>query len=272
MKRIRRAVAGMLGVMALLLLAALPLPAAAESPAPDFYYFNPDSLQNNLGQLKSEMDAFFAESGYPVNFQPFSRLIDFNQRIREKRPAFLFLPHWYYEKYGAALGLQPLLQPRRQNKKTYNKVLLIRKQAGFSLASLKNRTLAMTSMGPDEDKLLDRLLFQGLGLSAREQRIVTVSKDADALFALALGQVDAALVVKQNLKPLAEVNERIMQSITPVAESQPLLLPLFCVTEKAGSRDQIERIKGIFLKTNAVPHPVKVMEMLQVDEWQPYDN
>lgn len=260
-----------LGLLLLLLPAALsPLPIRAENPPPDFYYFNPDSLQSNLNQLKSEMDGFFSRSGYPVNFQPFARLIDFDQKIKEKRPAFLFLPHWYYEKYGALHKLQPVLQPSLNNKKTYSKVLLARKNTAVTITSLRNRTLAMTSMGPDEEKILDRIVFQNLGLSAREQRIVIVPKDADAVFALALGQVETALVVKQNLIPLAAVNERLMQSITTIVESQPLPMPLLCFSEGAVAKEQVERMKTLFLKTNTALQPVKIMEMLQVDEWQAY--
>ena len=260
------------GLLLLLLTAVLPCSARAETPPPDFYYFNPDSLQSNLNQLKSEIDSFFSRANYPVNFQPFARLIDFDQKIKEKRPAFLFLPHWYYEKYGAIHKLQPLLQPSRNHKKTYSKVLLTRKNAGITVSSLKNRTLAMTSMGPDEEKILDRIVFQHLGLSAKEQRIVIVPKDADAVFALALGQVETALVVRQNLKPLAEVNERLMQSLTTMVESQPLLMPLLCVTEGTATKEQIERMKTILLRTNTASQPVNIMEMLQIDEWQSYED
>ncbi|MEW8209282.1 MAG: hypothetical protein AB2735_02400, partial [Candidatus Thiodiazotropha taylori] len=60
-----------------------------------FYYFNPDSPQNNLGRLKSDMESLLEGFDLAIEFQPFAHLTDFDSRVRSDRPAFVFAPHWY---------------------------------------------------------------------------------------------------------------------------------------------------------------------------------
>lgn len=250
---------------ALLILLSGGRPCLADS----FFYFNPDSAQSNLSRLKSEMDSYLTSGGMDLAFQPFVRLHDFDKMANSRQPAFLLVPDWYLKDQGQTLGLQPLLRPRRQGSSSYSKLLLVRQQSPWQTAAeLKGKTVAMTSMGPNSLRHLNRLLFHPLGQEADRLNIVTTAKDIDALFALALGQVDAALVAATNMDHVRQINPRITGNLKVLSRSAPIPLPTLCANSKV-SVEASKRLKQLFI--NQRPQAAKLMEMLQIDAWQEID-
>jgi hypothetical protein len=242
--------------------------AGAQHDPVALFYFNPDSPQNNLSRLKRNMDDLLSSAGIPISFQPFTHLVDLEDRLEEKPPAFLFVPRWYFEKHGAAYHLHPVLIPVRKGMASYRKVLLGMKKTSRQGIRKPHVTVAMTSMGPDEDKTLESILFSQDGLADRNVNAIIVPKDADALFALALGQVDMALVVKENLALIAKINPNILQSVQPLLESKPIPMPLLCYTEGVASPSAVQELKRLFLEGEARKGYTTIMEMLQINGWQ----
>ena len=244
---------------------------AAEPGLKEFYYYNPDSLQSNLSHLKAEIDGLLSDSGFPIKFQAFAHYIDFDKSTYLNKPAFLIIPDWYLKKHGARLQIKPLLQPSRNKSSEYTKLLLIKKNSGIAFKNMRTRSLAMTTMGPDSETILNRILFSRHNVDAKQLSIVNVPKDSDALFALALGQVDIALVTKQNIDALQKINPNVLNAVTTLDESLPLSLPIFCYLDGSASRIEIKKIKNIFLNLNNQKSVIKAMEMLQIDEWKTID-
>ncbi len=240
-------------------------PGNGEGPA--LYYYNPDSLQTNLSRLKRDMDALLSRADTPIAFQPFARLSDFESRLSDRKPAFLFIPHWYFKKYGDALSLTPLLTPVRKGATSYHKILLNNRQGAGKPADFNRSSLAMTSMGPEGDSILNEILFSSRGMDAGELNTIIVPKDSDALFALALGQVDMALVVKENMDLISVLNPNILKSLNIVYESTPIPMPVLCYSRGTVSPSDVNKLKDLFLDSRD-KHHVKVMEMLRIDEWQ----
>jgi ABC-type phosphate/phosphonate transport system substrate-binding protein len=129
-------------------------------------------------------------------------------------------------------------------------------------------TMAMTSMGPDGGTTLDSILFSPHGVASRDINAIIVPKDADALFALALGQVDMALVVKENMNQIAKVNPGILQSVRPLLESKPIPMPLLCYIEGVAPPSAIQELKSLLLGGGAQERYATIMEMLQINGWQ----
>ncbi len=255
----------------LLLCAVLGVSVATTgAPSHEFYFFNPDSSQSNLGNLTREMDSLLSRIDYPIAFQAFAHLLDFDNLTHKKRPSFLFLPDWYLKKYGDELGLRPFLVPVRKGKVEYKKVLMAAKTSDVQLENLADRSLAMTSMGPEGEAILNKILFSKHGIDARDLDAVIVPKDSDALFALVLGQVDTALVVKENMAQIAKINPRIVQAVRPLDESDSIPMPVLCYSEGVVSPSELQKIKEVFMGATSLGNRAKIMEMLQIDEWQPY--
>ncbi len=245
--------------------------SADRRPA-ELLYYNPDSPQSNLSRLKRGMDNFLSRAQFPITFQPFAHLVDFENQLKGQPPAFVFVPQWYLKKYGVNLGLHPLLIPIRNGEPSYRKVLLGTIHSDLNFDQPLHSTLAMTSMGPDGDTMLEAILFPAQGEATGKINAIIVPKDFDALFALALGQVDMALVVKENLDLIAKINPNILQSVRPLLESRAIPMPVLCFTEGVASTADIQGLKELFLDSKSRQSLFIIMEMLQIDEWQAVTN
>lgn len=246
--------------------------AASPVAATDFFYFNPDSTQSNLSRLKGEMDKVLSEHSTTITFQPFARLIDFDRKVKEDQPAFLFLPTWYLEQNDNQQKFEPLLVPYRNGVSTYKKVLLVPHDSLTTMENLTGKTMAMTSMGPNSLTFLNKTLFSQHGIDSKLLSIVTTTKDSDALFALALRQVDATFVSMDNMAQIGKINPRILQTVRPLCESPPIPLPILCYTKGKVTPSEIAAMKKIFLENSEGKNFIHLMEMLQIDAWEIYSN
>lgn len=215
---------------------------ATQNDNKKFYYFNPDSSQSNLVRLKQEMERFLQKNAFTLTFQPFAKYHDFHREMMKTSPAFVFLPEWYFRQ-NKKNGLQPLLQPVRKGQATYHKVLLTAKDSQLTLQGLRNKTLAMTTMGNNAPDVLDRIIFNQFKITANALNIITTPKDSDALFALAMRQVDVALVSENNLQKIGEINPHILQIVHPLAKSQPIPLPILCVGNVGVPGEKVMKLK-----------------------------
>ncbi len=259
-------------LLALMAVVFSPLLSVWASRQFDFYYFNPDSIQSNFSHLSREIGIFFKDAGLTARFQAFTQKADFDRMVKEKNPPLVFVPDWYFLQYGDSLKLVPLLVPLHNGKPTYTKVLLIRRSEAFTVNDLAGRTVAMTTMGPDTEKLLTSEFFKGHGLNFSDSNIIHTPKDADALYALALGQVDAALVGQATLDAVGKANQRIAGAVKKLISSSPVPMPLLCVLNGNLDNAEIDRLKRVFLEGGAQTSLPPFMEMLQINGWQNAQN
>jgi hypothetical protein len=234
---------------------------------PEFYYFNPDSAQSNMARLKLAMDTFFNQSGYNVSFQAFSYQTDFDFKIRGRQPQFLLAPEWFIKKYGRELKIKPFLAPVYKGMTTYRKVLLVAKNSPITLDAIDTHSLAMTSMGPDSEPLLKQIFFPGSNKSFLFHPVI-VPKSTDALFALFLGQVESALVVKEHFENLKKMLPVIIDGVRPLAISKPIPTPMLCYSEELVDQMGVEKFKRVFISEDNKSAQIKLLLLLQIDGWR----
>ena len=234
----------------------------------EFYYFNPDSPQSNLGQLKSEFETYFSNNNFSYNFQPFTHFVDFHRLSTERRPSFILVPAWYVRKYGKELGLHPLLVEVRHGSTSYKKILLVSKTSLSELHDNDIVPLAMTSMGPNDQTSEVKELVASHRINAQQLNIINVPKDLDAILALVLGQVKMALVAQDNLQVISSVNPRITQAIQKLDKSITVSMPVLCYLEGRVGSDDVEKLVNTFKRMTTEKPRNKIMEMLQIDDWQ----
>lgn len=242
------------------------LPVGATTPSA-FFYFNPDSPQGNLARLKETMDELMGGANLPVQFLAFAKYRDFDRSLREQTPGLLFLPEWFLKQDGNSDRFVPLLTPVRHGLTTYRKVLLVAADSPLTLADLNRATIAMTPMGPAGLDSLNQAIFSKNGLDAHRLNFLTTAKDSDALFALVLKQVQAALVSEDNLDQISRINPNILTTVKKLSFSAPLPLPLLCCDKEKVHDENIEKIKALFLSADKDKNTKKIMEMLQIDAW-----
>ncbi|MGV1100728.1 PhnD/SsuA/transferrin family substrate-binding protein [Thiovibrio sp. JS02] len=255
-------------LLGLVLLVCAPLNAGSATQSAHFLYFNPDSIHNNLSGLKEGMDAFLSTQGFACSFQPFARFHDFDREARNDGPAFLFLPEWYLRQDGNEKRFKPFLIPVRQGASTYRKVLLVAADSALTAEKLTSTTIAMTPAGQAGLALLDEALFKRIGLRGKELNFITTAKDSDALFALALRQVKAALVSQDNLEHVGKINPRLLKTVKALAVSDPIPLPVLCYVEGAVPAAEVDRLREMLLAGKEGGKAAEIMEMLQIDAWR----
>jgi len=214
------------------------------------------------------MDSVLTQNRQAFSFQPFSRLEDFDKQLRAERPSLLYVPYWYLERYGKEIGLRPLLQSIRLDKSTYQKQLITNIRSNKKIKELENGSLAMTTMGPESRSMLNTLIFSEHKMDVDKLSIVEVPKDADAVFAVALGQVDSALVSETNLQRLKQRNPRLTASVRIIADSKPITLPVLCYLEGAFSEEELEALRKQ-LQDSTTQKGKSIYKILNIDTWRP---
>lgn len=236
------------------------------------YYYFPDSPQGNIPRLKSEMETFFAKAGFPITFQAFTHLADLEMQLQREPPDFLLIPEAYIVSFGQQLPIKPLLIPRREGSSSYKKVLLQSGKNNFATSDLKGRSLAMTQTVPDKTSLLAKLSTGGRDFDYRQVSVITIPKDADAIFALALGQVDLALVSTINLELVCQLSPQLRSGLKIIEGSVEISMPVLCSVEKRVTAAQIARLQKILLSEMSTPKEKIILGMLHIDGWKEFTN
>ena len=254
-------------LLVLLLLFCLPHLTGSAALA-HFFYFNPDSGHSNLSGLKQTMDTFLKSEGFAFSFQPFTRMRDFDRQVKEAHPSLIFLPGWYLKQDGNDKRFKPFMVPVHGGATTYRKVLLVAADSDLTAKELYGPTIAMTPVGPAGLSMLNEVIFKENGLDGNRLNFITTSKDSDALFALALGQVKAALISQHNLDRIGAINPQILKTVKTLAVSKPIPLPVLCYSEGAIADAQLEKLRQSLLAGKQDKNAAQFMELLDIDAWQ----
>lgn len=233
-----------------------------------FFYFNPDSSHSNLSGLKQIMDMFLATEGFSFAFQPFTRFNDFDRQVKAAHPSLLFLPDWYLKQDDNDKRFKPFMVPTRHGSTTYRKFLLVAADSALTAKDLTGPTIAMTPVGPAGMVMLNEAIFTANGLDGNRLNFITTAKDSDALFALALGQVKAALISEDNLEHIGTINPNILKTVKTLAVSKPIPLPMLCYAEGSVTSADLDRLRKSLLLGKQDKNTAQVMELLDIDAWQ----
>jgi ABC-type phosphate/phosphonate transport system substrate-binding protein len=153
---------------------------------------------------------------------------------------------------------------------SYKKILLGSLLIGAAASDYEIITFAMTTMGPDgSTETIKELVAKEL-VSVQQLNIISVPKDLDAILALALGQVKMALVAQDNLQVISDANPRIIRTIKTFNRSITVPMPVLCYLEGRAESDDVEKLVEAFKKMTSEHPRNKIMEMLQIDDWQKF--
>ncbi len=234
----------------------------------DFFYFFPDSVQSNFSLLKQKVDSFLNKEEFGGQFQAFTHEVDFERLVRERKPGMVLVPVWYYDRHGESLALKPLLTSLRQGQANYTKVLLIRKKAALSGRRLDDKTVAVTNMGPNTGQQLNHYFRKSEGVDFSRSNIIITPKDADAFYALLLGQVDAAVVGRKTIQAVIRTNPHLEKLVLELAASEPIPMPMICVTAGVMDAQRVDQLKQLLLRSGEQSPLPSFMQMLHISGWK----
>lgn len=160
------------------------------------------------------------------------------------------------------------MTPVCQGETHYQKVLLVGADSDLTPSKLVGPTIAMTPVGPAGMTMLNEAIFKDNGLDGNSLNFITTTKDSDALFALALGQVKAALISQDNLERIGKINPNILKTVKILAVSSPIPLPVLCYAEGALTPSELEKLRNSLLAGKTDKNTSQLMELLNIDAWQ----
>lgn len=226
------------------------------------YHYDPDSAPRDAGRFKAVVAAFLDGVDEKLSFQPFRRLVDFEKRLEEQRPAYLTVAHSWFRKNRERLSLKPLLLPSRRGEQTFRKVLVAR-SAGITVEQLAGRSVAATAL--DAEASFQTLLGT-LKVSPKDLRVVSVTRDVDALLALAFGQVDLALVRPRSIDRLRKVNPNAVFGLRTLFTTPPVYRPPIC---EVGSQPKAltARLVDALRKAPKSPLGKRTLRIMGFDRW-----
>ncbi len=235
----------------LVVLAVIPSLLIADRTAGDegFFYFDPDTKLHDFELLKVRFQEYLPES---YTFQPFLRLDDFLDEVRMRHPRFMILTSTVTGELATGLTAVPLLVPETGGSTVYRKKLLMRGD-GAPLRVVA-ATMVIEMPGQSDD-----------------WSWVIVSKDLDALLAVALGQVDAAIVDFGSIALLRSINPGALARLSVGDDTGLLLNAPLCYVRETASNSEIDTIRKHFLRMHEEPVGRELLLLLGYDRWREPD-
>ena len=198
---------------------------------------------------------------------------DLETYIAEESPSFAIFSSWYYVNNKKLYDANPLLIASKDHKTYYNKIIYVHKDSDIKqLEDLKGKTLALASSGKRDYLYLDKVIFKEEINSKSSLIVIAVPKDMDALLALVMQQVDAALVTAESYELLKESAPTYLEDIEAFYISPPIPMPILCTLEENISQETINHIQDVFLTMDENSLGIESMELLQIDKWIPFSD
>jgi len=222
-----------------------PLSAPHTGYADTLFVFNPEAKISKITKVKTELEDYLKSQGINADVYIFATPEDFENSAKRLQPAAAIVASYYYTMMKNKYLWNAVLAGHKDGAKFYNKVMVSLKSVTAPL-QLKDKSLAAVSLG-SSSSYIDALLPPGL--SARTVRIVSVSKDIDAIMALGFEQVQAAIVIKENFEKLEKINPDVVKNLHILQEMNPIPYPKFVVfPESAHTELFINAFKKILYK------------------------
>ena len=233
-------------------------------------FYDPDANHQAIVQVSAWFNRFLQKVEPNLKFQALTSRKDFQAMLKQKDVAFAIVSSNVLKEVGTK-KLEPLLVPAKDNDPYYRKLLLDAGQG--NKGDLRGQNIAATVGSQDKSSgkkaVLDELTSGGVQVS--EAIVMPVSKDIDALLALAFGQVQAALVTPDSLLILERLNPVAAKSFRQVYEAPKILrAPLTAVGKRANPALKT-KLKEAFLTMSQDSNGRKAMSMLAFNTWMPFE-
>jgi hypothetical protein len=188
---------------------------------------------------------------------------DFQNSAFRLKPDAAIVASYYYTSMQSVYNWKSLLSGYNKGAKTFNKVLVTPLSVTDPLL-LKNKSVAAVSLGASSTAYIDSQLPSGL--SGKDIRIVTVSKDIDAIMALGFEQVQGAIVIKASFDKLNQINPDVAKKLHILQELNPVEYPKVVGFLNAGN---ISRFTEVFQNMGNEGTVKESLKFFDVTEFKP---
>lgn len=248
-----------------MLAAGSPRPALAKG---DLLFFDPDANHQALLRINADFNRFLKSQQIDLAFRPLTSLKTFTQLIGNNNARFAIVSPDYLRSSGGH-GLKPLLVPAADGEAFYQKVLVT---VGDQSSDQSGKTIAATIAVENSAAAtasLSKTLRQA-GVKVDGTRYLRMSKDVDALLAMAFRRADAAIVTPGSIEILEKINPTLAKSFRVIAKTNKKLRPPLCVFSARTGSAETKKVVAAFKKMADHPDGRKAMSTLWFNGWIPY--
>lgn len=131
-----------------------------------------------------------------------------------------------HQKYN----IVPFIAPLRNGKKSYQKVIVVRKDKGYNkLDDIRGKLLAATELGKENYRFYNSVIFKNeIDINNHFQNVKIVDSSYFALIEVLQGHVDAAAVTLKGFEILKELKPGIKLNLKSIFISDPTPLSPLC--------------------------------------------
>ena len=208
------------------------------------FIFNPEGKIHEVQSVKSGMESFLSANGIHDKVYIFASPKDFQNAVDRLKPDIALVASYYYITMKNRYQWYQLLSGHYNNRPGFEKILVAKKNIG-SAFQLRDKSIATVILGPSSIPFIENQFLRPIGLSAATVRLVSVSKDLDAIMALGFEQVDGAIVTLSSFNTMSGINPKTTGNLRII-----LKLPMIDYPKIAAfpSAKDAGKYRNVFLK------------------------
>lgn len=231
--------------------------------AETMFILNPEARVSEIEGVRKGIQAYLNSKGVSSEVFIFANPEDFQNSVGRLKPDVAIVASYYYNAMQGGYNWKALLSGYRNGEKTFSRSLVTPVSVTDPL-QLKNKSLAMVSLGASALPYIESQMPSGL--SVKDIRIVSVSKDIDAIMALGFEQVQAAVVTQENFEKLKQINPEAVKNLHILQSLNPVEFPKIAVFPNAGNAADAKKI----FQEMSYEGPAKaILKFFDVTEFKP---
>ena len=210
--------------------------------------------------MSNSFNKYLADVNAGLKFQVVLRQKDFLKVMKTKRPQYVIVNSELLKQHKS---LTPIMVPEKNGSPHYVKVMVTKGKKDISSGSL-----AVTGSG-DIKSITARTLKQLKkgGVKVDGTIVTVVSKDIDALLALAFGHVDGALVTKASLEVIKKINPAAAASFVVSYESPGIMRAPLCTVSGGGGAIDKNELKKLMKAMEQHKDGKRALAFWGIDRW-----
>ena len=226
--------------------------------------YDPDNSYGDILDVSAAFKHFLDGTAGGWTFQTVTDRSDFETLAAQPESHFAIVSSGYLHA-GPKIKLTPLLVPAAHGDPYYHKLLLGRENttqetlSGHSIAA----TAVFESNSAQSRAIVAELSKQGIANPV----LVGVPKDVDALMALHLKQVDAALVTLGSIDVLRRVNPQAVAAFHVIFETKKISRAPLCTIGTNAPSDEQALLRQEFAKMGKTAPGRVLMQRMEFDAW-----
>lgn len=229
----------------------------------ELLFYDPDGNHQAIVRITALFNSYLRETNVPLNFQAIVSSDNFSRRLSTDTSAFVIVSSPLLSGQGGK-RFKPLLVPDAGGEAGVHYRKLLVGKAG----AVANDSMATIATAGTKEWAVSLLATASIKVSGT--RLISVSKDIDALLALSFGQVQQALVTPSSLEVLRTINAAAAGQFVVLAETAPVLRSPLCLVSGNASPGLIKQLTASLKRMNENPTGRQTLLMLGFSRWVPF--